>query len=108
MRLALNGDVAYVRQPLIQVRQREEDHQAIANRIALANTVASIHRRYIPHAFVTRECLFQRLLLELRLGYVVCRDRAALIKRWALCSMKVCISKTRLSICARMRTSRNP
>src|SRR5262249_33191782 len=108
MRLAMHGDVAYVRHPLVQTREREEGHQATANGIALLYTVASIHRRYIPHAFVTHEHLFRKLLLELRLGRAVFRSRAALIKCWTLHSIKGFLSKTPLSINSQMRTSRNP
>jgi glycosyltransferase involved in cell wall biosynthesis len=88
MRLALNGDVAYIREPLIQVREREEKHWATANEISLVRTAVSIHRRYIPHAYNSPERVLRQFLLELRLVHQVLRIRASWIKRLAFHKLK--------------------
>ncbi len=79
MRLALHGDVAYVRNPLIRIRQREEDHAASANGTSLLSTVARIHRQYIPCAYQDWEMPLRRLLLEMRLAHQISRHAAAKI-----------------------------
>lgn len=90
MRLALHGDVAYVCQPLIQVREREADHGAAANGASLVYIVARIHRRYIRHAYRNPERPFRRLVLELRLSHQLLRHRAARMKRYSLSRLRIC------------------
>lgn len=51
MRLSANGDVAYVREPHLLLREREEDHQAIRNWAEITQNLFRIHVRHIPHAY---------------------------------------------------------
>ena len=51
MRLSTYGDVAYVREPHLSLRQRERGHQALSNSAAITRTLARIHARYIPVAY---------------------------------------------------------
>jgi glycosyltransferase involved in cell wall biosynthesis len=66
MRLSRHGDVAFVAEPLIQVREREPGHAAISNWRTLLRTAVAIHRRYIPQAYGGGQRLLRRLLLEYR------------------------------------------
>src|SRR5438105_9474762 len=61
MRLSRHGDVAYVSQPLIQVREREAGHAYAAQSTYLLRIAASIQRQYLPlvcHGlkFIQRRC----------------------------------------------------
>jgi glycosyltransferase involved in cell wall biosynthesis len=67
MRLSAHGDVAYVQDPLIQVRTREADHFAHQKFAAIWLTAASIHRRYLKLAYTGPEALWRRSLMEMSL-----------------------------------------
>ena len=49
MRLSRHGDVAYVREPLVQIRERDRRHEAVEDGICMIGTIARIHRSYVPH-----------------------------------------------------------
>ncbi len=66
MRLSQHGDVAYIAEPLILVREREVDHHAYAEWTQLLGIVADIHRRYIPLAYTAPSRVLARLHLEWR------------------------------------------
>ncbi len=51
MRLSAYGDVAYVREPHLLLREREEDHQAIRNWAQITQNLFRIHVRHIPRAY---------------------------------------------------------
>lgn len=63
MRLALHGDVAYVREPLVRVRAREAEHEMSAS-ITPTVLLARIHRKYLPFGYKGFERLGRRLVLE--------------------------------------------
>src|SRR5262249_7624821 len=65
MRLSSHGDVAYVREPLIQVREREENHIETKNGSHNIRLAAEIHRRFLSSASNKRQRRMKRLLLEL-------------------------------------------
>ncbi len=64
MRLSNHGDVAYVRDPLIQVREREDDHVETKNSARNVRIAVDINRRYLPYAYDRRERVTHRLRLE--------------------------------------------
>jgi len=76
MRLATHGDVAYVPEPLVQVRQREPEAGASGRGIALTRTVARIHRLYLPRAYAGPGRRVRALALEARLAWAVARHSA--------------------------------
>ncbi len=51
MRLSMHGDVAYVREPYLLLRERERDHHANSNFAGITRTMARIHSRYLPVAY---------------------------------------------------------
>jgi glycosyltransferase involved in cell wall biosynthesis len=51
MRLSAYGDVAYVREPHLLLREREEDHQSIRNWTEITQNLFRIHVRHIPRAY---------------------------------------------------------
>jgi glycosyltransferase involved in cell wall biosynthesis len=77
MRLSSHGDVAYLKEPLIQVRDREAGHEASLNGDRDIRMAANIHRRFIPAAYSHGGRAFRRLLLELRLSRQYVRYQAA-------------------------------
>lgn len=83
MRLSEHGDVAYVAEPLIAVRERERDHSATKAWSSLLHTTAEIHRQYIPRAFPGSPRWLRRGLLEYRVGRQFLRGRAReLMDEW--------------------------
>ena len=65
MRLSTRGDVAYVREPYLLLRQRELDHQAHSNFGSITRTLARIHFRYVATAHTGA----QRAKAQLRIHY---------------------------------------
>lgn len=84
MRLAQHGDVAYVRRPLIGVREREAGHMAAAMADALLRTTLMIHRRHLPQVYGPAERLCRQLQLQSQYFYRIARERAARIARRVL------------------------
>jgi hypothetical protein len=81
MRLSSQGDVAYIRDPLIQVRERETNHYATANARKIVGHIAEIHRRYLPRAYGGLGLALQTALLELRTVRQIANVKASVIKR---------------------------
>jgi glycosyltransferase involved in cell wall biosynthesis len=82
MRLSCKGDVAYVPDPLIEVREREPNHYATQNERLILNTIAAIHRQYLSQAFdgtayVRQKCAleFRRMVTFTRLTGTLARQR---------------------------------
>jgi glycosyltransferase involved in cell wall biosynthesis len=73
MRLARHGDVAYIRDPLIQVRTREAEHPELANWAKWARAAAEIHRQYIPCAYHGPKRLMRKAALEYRVARALVR-----------------------------------
>jgi hypothetical protein len=83
MRLSSHGDVAYVAEPLIAVREREQDHFATKAWPSLLRATAEIHRQYIPRAFRGSQRWLRRGLLEYRVGRQFLHGRAwELMDEW--------------------------
>jgi glycosyltransferase involved in cell wall biosynthesis len=78
MRLSLHGDVAYLRRPLIQVREREENHEINQDAALIDRIVGRMQRRYLGLAYAPTQRLAKRLKLELRVARRVARNSAAL------------------------------
>jgi glycosyltransferase involved in cell wall biosynthesis len=85
MRLSCQGDVAYVGEPIIDVREREAGHpyQEVTNTIAVYKKVAAIHRKYIPLAFGGAERAARRIQLEWQIRRSILRIRAGSLARRA-------------------------
>lgn len=81
MRLSAEGNVAYVPEPLIQVREREQGHYATNNALKLVRRVAAIHRLYLPVAYQRDELARHRIRLELETARSLGRLRASLIRQ---------------------------
>jgi glycosyltransferase involved in cell wall biosynthesis len=64
MRLSSHGDVAYVREPLICVRAREDNHTETINGGKWISTAAKIHRRFLSTTYNSPEHALKRLMLE--------------------------------------------
>jgi glycosyltransferase involved in cell wall biosynthesis len=82
MRLSMYGDVAYVREPHLQLRERERDHHAGANFVALRRTLARIHGRYIPVAYSGAQVAKARLRLCYWCNQIMMLGAAHRLKRW--------------------------
>ena len=55
MRLSLHGDVAFVAEPHLWLRQRESDHPAHFHFATITRTLARIHSDYVPRAYAGSE-----------------------------------------------------
>ena len=89
MRLASRGDVAYIKHPLIMVRERESDHYLNGMSYQFALAVFSMHWRYASVAYPGREIkprLNSLRLLAASLGRnaVASGARAARALRYAM------------------------
>lgn len=80
MRLSSKGDVAYIRESLIQVREREANHYATANAQKLVAHTADIHRRYLPRVYTGIELALRSASLELRTARQLANLKASVIK----------------------------
>lgn len=81
MRLSTRGDVAYVREPLIKVCEREDKHVETANSEHWIRMAAKIHRRYMTAAYGTTDQILRRIRLELEFGNRYISDRSSRIAR---------------------------
>lgn len=81
MRLAKNGDVAYLREPLISIREREEDHISTKESIRWILTAGRIHRRYLSSSYEGWSEIYQRFRLEKTLFMKSLREKAAIYYR---------------------------
>lgn len=77
MRLSRFGDVAYVREPLIGVREREKGHSETVNGERWMLTAAKINRQYIPAAYGNGNHLLHRLKLELEYSRKFLKSRTS-------------------------------
>lgn len=76
MRLSLAGDVAYVAEPLIGVREREADHFVSLNPWPVLAKIFAIHRRYVRLAYPGVEGVLRGILLEFGVESAVFRNVA--------------------------------
>jgi glycosyltransferase involved in cell wall biosynthesis len=83
MRLSMYGDVAYVREPYLLLRQRERDHQANTNSANITRTLARIHARYVPVAHSGAERVKASLRLQYWRNRILLRGAAQFLKRRA-------------------------
>jgi hypothetical protein len=81
MRLCLHGDVGYIAEPMILVRERESDHEYQGPGWELLDAVLRIHRRYHREAFSGWRRGWRRLRLELRADLLLLRRYAGCIAR---------------------------
>lgn len=79
MRLARQGDVAYVRKPLIRVREREANHVANLESREHLQAVAQMHRRYLPMVYPGLKGVLRRAALEARIQKRIALNEAS---RW--------------------------
>jgi hypothetical protein len=85
MRLSRHGDVAYVAESLIRIREREEGHFANKAWPSLLRATATIHRQYIPQVFCGPQGLLRRGLLECRVARQFVHGRVSeVINQWRL------------------------
>lgn len=84
MRLSMYGDVAYVREPHLLLRQRERDHHAVPNSVAITRTLARIHGRYIPVAYGDAQGAKARLRLCHWCSHTMLLGAAHRLKRWLM------------------------
>jgi len=80
MRLSTYGDVAYVREPLIQVREREQGHVESVNGDRWIRTAARIHRKFLPAAYNGQARAVKQVLLELKLTNQYLRHQASRVR----------------------------
>jgi glycosyltransferase involved in cell wall biosynthesis len=81
MRLSTYGDVAYVREPYLLLRERERDHHANSNFADITRSVARIHSRYIPVAYQGAERVRAMLRLQFWRNRVLLTGAAQVLKR---------------------------
>lgn len=81
MRLASVGDVAYVRRPLIRVRQRELGHHADVQALRLLRVTKRIQTKYLRIAYGPFESTARRARLAARVGRHIMLHHAARVKR---------------------------
>jgi glycosyltransferase involved in cell wall biosynthesis len=68
MRLSSHGDVVYVKEPLIRVREREEGHIETLNGERWIRVAANIHRDFLKRSYGSSQRIPRRLILELSLA----------------------------------------
>lgn len=73
-RLCLHGDVAFVKKPLILVREREADHFATHMSSELLQRNVRIHRQYIPLAYSGLQAASKQLALSAKLWNRLARN----------------------------------
>lgn len=81
MRLSEAGDVAFVAEPLVRVRNREDDHAVTADSWPVIATTLAIHRRYLPRRYHGIDGLVGRLKLDARADLLVAREIASRLRR---------------------------
>lgn len=81
MRLASKGDVAYVNTPLINVREREEDHIATKESVRWILIAGRIHRNYLGMSYHGLAEIYQRLKLEKKVLLKSSRERLSVFLR---------------------------
>jgi hypothetical protein len=81
MRLSMYGDVAYVREPYLLLRERERNHHANSNFAGISRTVARIHSRHIPVAYRGAERIKATLRLQVWLSRILLTGSARALKR---------------------------
>jgi hypothetical protein len=84
MRLSMYGDVAYVREPHLLLRERERDHQAATNSVAIVRTLARIHVRYFPVAYSGAQRAKARLRLCYWCNQIMLLRAAQRLKNWLI------------------------
>ncbi len=82
MRLCLHGDVGYIPEALIEVREREQDHEYSGINWTLVDTVLRIQRLYHERAFNGWYRWWRRMRLEARAErYVLAQYLICLLKK---------------------------
>src|SRR5260370_24405083 len=81
MRLSMHGDVAYVREPYLLLRERERDHHANSNFAGITRTVARIHSRYLPEVYQGAERVRATLRLQFWRNRILLAGAAQVLKR---------------------------
>jgi glycosyltransferase involved in cell wall biosynthesis len=81
MRLSVYGDVAYVREPYLLLRERERDHHANSNFAGITRTVARIHSHYLPVAYHGAERVRATLRLHIWRNRIMLTGAAQTFKR---------------------------
>jgi glycosyltransferase involved in cell wall biosynthesis len=81
MRLSAHGDVAYVREPVIDVRVSESGHAERSRWAELLRTNAAIHWKYWPLAYPQPVASLGRAKVAARFVYCFAMDAAANTKR---------------------------
>lgn len=76
MRLTVEGDVAFVSEPLIKVREREAWHFATSQAVTLSRILQGIHEIYIPKAFGPCRSLYQSIRLKMHVHLAILRSHA--------------------------------
>jgi hypothetical protein len=81
MRLTTHGDVAYSRDPLVRVCEREENHEATADPWPSMASIFATHLRYAGVAYPGLAAGPKRLHVRLSADVSVARMMASRIKR---------------------------
>lgn len=84
LRLSCAGDVGYVAEPLIRVRERESDHAATRQATALMLTMRRIQRAYLTRVFDSPGRFIERGRLEWRYTRALARQFASSAVRRAV------------------------
>lgn len=89
MRLSLYGDVAYLAEPLIEVREREHKNPILINLKNLSKVKYKINQSYLNYAYKKYEIPFHKLLLWSRFGMAALTARLSLIKSFLLSDFRL-------------------
>jgi len=81
MRLSIYGDVAYVHEPYLLLRERERDHHAHSNFAGITRAVARIHSRHLPVAYHGAERIRATLRLQFWRNRILLTGAAQVLKR---------------------------
>lgn len=81
LRLSLQGDVGYLAEPLIHIREREADHEYSGANWELLDTLLQIQRRYHREVFRGWRGPWRRLTLGLRADRLLLRRYLSCIAR---------------------------
>lgn len=80
MRLSEAGDVAFAAEPLVRVRNREDDHAVTADSWPVLASSLAIHRRYLPRCYHGIQGLLGRVKLDARADLTIAREIASRLR----------------------------
>lgn len=81
MRLSEHGDIAYVAEPLAQVRTREADHETNLSSWPTLAASFAMHRKYLPKRYRGMVLALRNARMAAAADFVIAKEMAAALRR---------------------------